>query len=72
MSLITINSRADLEAEFERGRRQGREEALIDLALFIHKEATKYEEMEESLYLKGVYAAYEGVLSKMIKLSEVK
>lgn len=72
MSLITINSRADLEAEFERGRRQGREEVLIELTFFIHKEAAKYKEMEENLYLKGVYETYEKILSKMIKISEVK
>ena len=72
MSLITINSRADLEAEFERGRRQGREEVLIDLASFIHKEATKYEEIEQTLYLKGVYETYEKILSKMIKIIEGK
>lgn len=71
MSLITINSKADLEEAFQTGRQEGKREALETLSLFIIKEAQRFKEINDSsLYSKGVYDAYKSILNEMKRIIE--
>lgn len=65
MSLITINSRADLEQEFERGRRQGKKETLMALVNFIYKESERLKQAGSSLYSKGALDTYNSIFDEM-------
>lgn len=53
MSLITINSRADMEQEFERGRRKGRREVLSAIASLIKEEVIRFKNSDQGLNSRG-------------------
>lgn len=69
MSLITINSKADLEEAFNQGKRKGKQEMILTLFYFLKDKAMGIT-LPSSSYAQGAYDAYEDVLGKIIEIVE--